>query len=68
MNDTAHRVTLPSGFAFDGAAAAAHIMQPPRSTGGRQRLGRISKQGDVYIRRLLILGGTSLVRYARGAG
>ena len=30
------------------------------STGGRQRLGRISKQGDVYIRRLLILGGTSL--------
>ena len=38
------------------------------STGGRQRLGRISKQGDVYIRRLLVLGGTSLVRYARGAG
>jgi hypothetical protein len=28
----------------------------------------ISKQGDVYIRRLLVLGGTSLVRYARGAG
>src|SRR6201987_5561800 len=26
------------------------------STGGRQRLGRISKQGDVYIRRLLIFG------------
>lgn len=38
------------------------------STGGRQRLGRISKQGDVYIRRLLVLGGTCLVRYARGAG
>jgi transposase len=38
------------------------------STGGRQRLGRISKQGDVYIRRLLVLGGTSLVRHARGAG
>ena len=38
------------------------------STGGLRRLGRISKQGDVYIRRLLILGGTSLVRYARGAG
>jgi transposase len=38
------------------------------STGGRQRLGCISKQGDAYIRRLLVLGGTSLVRYARGAG
>ena len=29
---------------------------------------RISKQGDVYIRRLLILGGASLVRYARRGG
>ncbi len=38
------------------------------STGGRQRLGRISKQGDRYLRRLLILGGTALVRYARGPG
>src|SRR5262249_13914633 len=49
---------------------AAFLGLTPRqcSTGGRQRLGRISKQGDVYIRRLLILGGTSLVRYARGPG
>jgi len=49
---------------------AAFLGLTPRqcSTGGRQRLGRISKQGDVYIRRLLVLGGTSLVRYARGAG
>lgn len=39
-----------------------------RSTGGRQRLGRSSKQGDVYLRRLLILGGTALVRCARRPG
>jgi len=49
-------------------AAFLGLTPKEHSTGGRQRLGRISKQGDVYIRRLLILGATSLVRYARGAG
>jgi len=49
-------------------AAFLGLTPKEHSTGGRHRLGRISKQGDVYIRRLLILGGTSLVRYARGAG
>jgi transposase len=49
-------------------AAFLGLTPKQRSTGGRQRLGRISKQGDVYIRRLLVLGGTSLVRYARDAG
>jgi transposase len=49
-------------------AAFLGLTPKEHSTGGRQRLGRISKQGDAYIRRLLILGGTSLVRYARGAG
>ena len=49
-------------------AAFLGLTPKEHSTGGRQRLGRISKQGDVYIRRLLILGGTSLVRYARGPG
>lgn len=47
-------------------AAFLGLTPKEHSTGGRQRLGRISKQGDAYIRRLLILGGTSLVRYARG--
>ena len=49
-------------------AAFLGLTPKQHSTGGKQRLGRISKQGDVYIRRLLILGGTALVRYARGAG
>ena len=32
-------------------------------TGGKQRLGRISRQGDQYIRRLLIIGAqTTLLR------
>jgi len=32
------------------------------STGGKTRLGRISKAGDRYLRRLLVLGATSLIR------
>ena len=49
-------------------AAFLGLTPKEHSTGGRHRLRRISKQGDAYIRRLLVLGGTSLVRYARGAG
>lgn len=50
-----------------GRHLAAFLGLTPKehSSGGKQRLGRISKQGDVYLRRLLILGGTSLVRYAK---
>ena len=33
MNEAAQRVTLPSGFVFDRAAAAAHVMQPRTHTG-----------------------------------
>ena len=29
------------------------------------QLGKISKQGDRYLRRLLVLGATALVRYTR---
>jgi transposase len=49
-------------------AAFLGLTPKEHSTGGKQRLGRISKQGNVYIRRLLILGGTSLGRYSRGIG
>nr|WP_253951277.1 IS110 family transposase [Novosphingobium sp. SG751A] len=39
------------------------------STGGKQKLGRISKMGERTIRRLLIIGGSAVVRQAavRGA-
>jgi transposase len=60
---------IPTGFKSARHFAAFLGLTPKQhSTGGRQRLGRISKQGDGYIRRLLIPGGTALVRYARGAG
>ena len=47
---------------------AAWISLVPRQsgTGGKVRLGHISKQGDRYLRRLLVLGATTLLRHARG--
>lgn len=50
-----------------GREFAAWVGLVPRqnSSGGKQRLGRISKQGNRYIRRLLVLGATSMLRYAR---
>ena len=36
-----------------------------RSTGGKQRLGRISKAGNERLRQLLVVGATALVRVAR---
>ena len=35
------------------------------SSGGKERHGRISKMGDKYLRKLLIVGMTSLVRRAK---
>jgi transposase len=37
----------------------------PNSSGGKERLGRISKMGDGYLRTLLVVGATAVIRYAR---
>ncbi len=59
-------VTDPSHFK-SGRQFAAWLGLVPRqnSTGGKARLGRISKMGDRYIRRLLVVGATALIRFAR---
>jgi len=46
---------------------AAWIGLVPRqnSTGGKERLGSISKQGDRYLRRLFVLGAIAIVGTAR---
>jgi transposase len=46
-------------------AAALGITPKNHSTGGKQRLGRISKMGDRYLRMLLVLGATSVVGNAK---
>ena len=35
------------------------------STGGKQKLGPISKQGDRYLRRVLVLGAHAVLKRAR---
>ena len=46
-------------------AAWLGLTPRPHSSGGKQRLGGISKQGDGYIRRLLVIGATAVIRLAR---
>ena len=59
-------VTDPTQFKT-GRDLAAWIGLVPKqhSTGGKVRLGGISKKGDRYLRRLLVVGGTSVVKMAR---
>lgn len=59
-------VTDPGQFK-SGRDLAAWIGLVPKqySTGGKVRLGSISKQGDKYLRRLLVVGGTSIVKLAK---
>jgi transposase len=70
LTASAIAATVPDASVFSSARQfAAWIGLVPRqnSTGGKARLGRISKQGDAYIRRLLIIGAQSVLRWARPA-
>jgi transposase len=61
--------TIPDPSSFrSGRHLAAWIGLVPwqSGTGGKVRLGHISKQGDRYLRRLLVLGASTLMRHARG--
>jgi transposase len=59
-------VTDPGQFR-SGRQFAAWLGLTPlqNSSGGKERLGRITKMGDKYLRKLLVIGATSLVRRAR---
>jgi transposase len=50
-----------------GRDFAAWIGLVPRqdSTGGKHKLGPISKQGDRYLRRILVVGAHAVLRYAK---
>ena len=59
-------MTDPKAFKT-GREFAAWVGLVPRqnSTGGKERLGSISKQGDRYLRRLLIVGALAVIKSAR---
>jgi transposase len=46
-------------------AAWIGLVPKQNSTGGKPRQGGISKAGDRYLRRLLVLGATTVVRHTR---
>ena len=60
--------TVPDPKVFrSGRDLAAWIGLVPRedSTGGKQKLGPISKQGDRYLRRILVVGAHAVLKRAR---
>jgi len=62
--------TIGSGEQFrSGRDFAAWLGLTPinRSTGGKERLGRISKMGDRYIRNLMVVGMTSRMKQIKSA-
>ena len=62
-------VTDPAIFRSGrGLAAWIGLVPKQTSTGGKQRLGRISKQGDAYLRWLLVAGAMSVIRQAKRRG
>ena len=59
---------MGNGSAYrNGRHFSANLGLVPKehSSGGKQRLGRISKRGNVYLRQLLIQGAWSVIRYAQ---
>jgi transposase len=60
---------IGNGHDFDcGRQFAAWLGLAPgqHSSGGKTRLGRITKAGDAYLRSLLVLGARSLLAAAKG--
>lgn len=65
---TALVATVSDARAFrSGRQFAAWLGLVPRqnSSGGKDRLGGISKMGDRYLRHLLVVGATAVVRYTK---
>ena len=60
------KVTDPKAFRSGRHFAASLGLTPKENaTGGRSRPGRISRQGDESLRRLLVLGATTVIQFAR---
>ena len=65
---TALAATVGDASQFrSGSQLAAWLGLVPRqySTGGKVRLGRITKHGDGYLRRLLVHGARAALRWSR---
>ncbi len=66
-----HIASIPDPAAFrSGRDLSAWIGLVPKqhSTGGKERLGSISKAGNRYLRQLLVIGALSVIRRAKQLG
>ena len=65
VNPPARTLSRPTaaGFATEPTEPFCYTMA--NSSGGKDRLSGITKAGNTYIRRLLVIGATSVIRYAR---
>ena len=62
-------VPAPEGFrAGRDFAAWLGLVPLQKSSGGKQKLGAVSKQGERTIRRLFVLGASAVVRWASQRG
>jgi transposase len=62
-------VTDPSHFRSSREFSAWLGLTPRQnSSGGKDRLGRVSKMGNGYLRSLIVVWATSMIRYAREKG
>ncbi len=65
----AYRITLALGIDIQEFASGRHfaawlgLTPKEHSTGGKQRMGRISKAGNERLRSLLVVGATAVIRY-----
>jgi transposase len=65
---SARAASIGDGHQFkNGRELTAWLGLTPanKSRGGKERLGRVTKMGDQYLRHLLVVGATSLVRQVR---
>jgi transposase len=58
----AHPRTFRSGRNF---SAWIGLVPKQHSSGGKERLGNINKQGDRYLRSLFVAGALAVIRYAK---
>jgi transposase len=71
ITSTAIAAAVPDPSIFrSGREFAAWLGLTPRqnSSGGKERLGGITKMGDGYIRSLLVNGATAVIRFAKEEG
>ena len=62
-------VADPAAFKTDrNLAAWIGLVPRQNSSGGKERLGGITKQGDRYLRQMLVVGALAVVRYAQRNG